>query len=449
MTKLIFHLGDMKTGSTAIQTALASKAWVCDTVSLLYPHGNRVSHITLARSLSGKGEAANTEKLVGDILLEINATPTDIAIISAEDFEVVDPQILKAAIEKYMPQYLPDARFLSYVRPHADRFASSYAERVKTGWFAGTLTEMQAQIHKRGNFVYTPRFLAWRATFGDAFTLRPMIRDLLYRQDVVADFLKFVFQSEDFTLTSTPDANESLSLENLSIVRQMHLRLGTGQTKFQNYQATIGRALARRMNDSAYRQGTKVRIHKALAEVVRDQYAADAAALDAAFFTGTPMTDALNAAPDKAVAVEQSVRIEDHFSDREQYLINTLVDQTCVLIKADPDFLAEMLRGEHRGNVIAPDDTPDGETPRRRRAGKGRKGAGAQAAKAERLQGGAKGRAGGGRKAGVAKRAIAAAQGTPETATPALRKTGAGKGRLGGGRKTGAGRAKPAEPATE
>lgn len=413
MTKLVFHLGDMKTGSTAIQTALSSKRWTCDSVNMLYPHGHRISHITFAQSLSGRVDPSRTETLVREILSEVEAHPeADVAIISAEHFESVKPQALKDCIATCMPDYLAEARFIAYVRPHADRIPSTYAERVKTGQYVGTLEELQAVLHARKTFVYTPRFKGWRDVFGDAFELRPMIRDLLYRKDVVADFLQFALQTDDFTLSDTLDANESLSLENLSILREMHVKLNDGKHKGENYQSTIGRALARRMNDSDFREGTKVRIHKTLAELVRAQYADDAAALDAAFFTGTPMLDALNAASGKAVPEPQSVRIEDHFSAREQYLINTLLDQTCVLVKADPDYLAEMLRVAHRSHVIASDDEEEGAVPGRRR-GKGRRAGGRLGGKGKagrgKLGGGkmrrAEGRMGG--RGGVAKRTIA------------------------------------------
>lgn len=428
MTKLVFHLGDMKTGSTAIQTALSSKGWKCNSVKLLYPAGNKVSHITFAQSLSGRVDPSRTEKLARDITSEIEAHPeADVAVISAEHFENVDPKVLKRAIETYFPGALAEARFLAYVRPHADRFPSTYAERVKTGMYVGTLEELQTTLHDRETFVYTPRFLAWRETFGAAFELRPMIRDLLFRNDVVADFMQFALQTDDFTLSDTPDANESLSLENLSIVRELHVKLNGGKHKGQPYQSTIGRALARRMNESAFRNGTKVRIHKALAEKVRDQYADDAAALDAAFFKGTPMTDALKAAPAKAVDAAQSVRIQDHFTDREQYLINTFLDQTVVLVKANPDQLAGTLRAEHRTTVLAEEE---GEAaPVKRRAHKGRKGA--AAAGAETAGAGKAAVAGEGKRAGMGR-----AGGK------------AGGGKMGGGKRLGArgGRARAAKP---
>ena len=297
-----------------------------------------------------------------------------------------------------MPEFADTARYIAYVRPHADRIASSFGERIKQGLCSGTMEKMHKQSSASSRFIYAPRFLKWREALGDAFELRIMSREQLYRKDVVADFLQFALQTEDFSLSATPGSNETLSLENLAVVRQLQVRLRAGQEKFRNYQTTIGLALARRMNDSAYRDGTKVRLHRALAELVRDQYAEDAAALDAAFFKGTPMSDALNAAPAKADETAQSVRIEDHFSDREQYLINTFIDQTVVLIGANPALLAKQLRLAHRGNVIAQDDHDGTAPPTRRRAGKG--GKGGKGGKAARRQGAGKPGAG---KAGAGK----------------------------------------------
>ena len=71
MTKLVFHLGDKKAGSTAIQTALAAKNWTCDSVRLLYPNGNRINHISFARSLTDNFSRTLTAPLVQEILAEI------------------------------------------------------------------------------------------------------------------------------------------------------------------------------------------------------------------------------------------------------------------------------------------------------------------------------------------------------------------------------------------
>ena len=377
MTKIVFHLGDRKSGSTAIQSTLSSGAWKCDSVKLQYPLARTESHYALAKCVHGIGRQADmanqpdAARLFGDVVARIKAASADVAIISSEHFEEVDPVVLKAAVQTFMPEFADTARYIAYVRPHAERIASSFSERVKQGAFFGSMEELHRQSSAGLRFTYTQRFLKWRAAFGPAFEVRPMIRDLLFRNDVVADFLHFALQTENFSLSAAPDSNESLSLENLAIVRQLQLRLKAGQEKFQTFQTTIGRALARRMYDSAYRDGTQVRLHKALAEQVRDHYAEDAAALDAAFFKGTPMTDALNAASANGADAAQSVRIEDHFSDREQYLINTFVDQTVVLFHANPALLAEQLRLAYRDKVIVQDDHDRTAPPTPRPAGQG------------------------------------------------------------------------------
>lgn len=56
MTRIVFHLGDRKTGSTAIQSTLSSGAWKYDGVSLLFPMEKGVSHASLSKSISAPGQ---------------------------------------------------------------------------------------------------------------------------------------------------------------------------------------------------------------------------------------------------------------------------------------------------------------------------------------------------------------------------------------------------------
>lgn len=387
MAALVFHLGDRKTGSTSIQQALAKKRWTCAAVNLTYPHGGKLSHIALARSLTAPVDHSRVGEALQDILRQIESNPSDVAVVSAEDFEDVDPNDFRAALLTHMPGQLAQARFLAYVRPHADRFPSTYGERIRSGHFLGTMEAQQRRLNEQGSFIYTPRFEAWRRVFGPAFELRPMVRDLLYRRDVVADFLKFALGTEDFALEDGPDANETLSVENLAIVRQLHLRLQGDAARPHAYQAAIGRSLARRMNASTFATGTKLRIHRDLAEAVRALYVGDAAALDAAFFQGTPMTDALNEAPAQAVTEAQSVRIEDHFSAREQYLINLWVDQTAAVLTTNPERSAGILRAEHRNAVIAADGPVVKAVPKRKPSAAAQPGGAAKRPGARRAKG--------------------------------------------------------------
>lgn len=369
MTKVVFHLGDKKTGSTAIQTTLASKSWSCATVSLLYPGKERISHIAMAKSLMKRGgspglAAARFE----DVANEIRAVKPDVAVISAEDFEDVSPVVLKDAVQQHMSEFAADARYIAYVRPHVERVASSYAERVKASGYGGSMDDLYDKFTEKGMLAYSPRFLKWRDAFGDAFVLRPMIRDRLYKSDVVLDFLQFSLGTDDLTVEKSPNANESVSLENLAVLHEMQIALKPDDGHRSDLAPAFCRYVARQMNRSANIQGTKVQFHRSLAEKMVVECAKDAMALDAAFFTGTPMLDALNAAPAKAVDQPQSVRLEDHFSAREQFLIRLWVEQTRSFVKADPLGWARMLRDEQREWATGtfgfdPGAAEDDETP--------------------------------------------------------------------------------------
>lgn len=347
MTRVVFHLGDKKTGSTAIQTALASGAIKSDSQKLLYPGNNMVSQVPLAKALQRpKASATQIANLFASLLAEIEQAKPDVAVISAEAFEGVGPAVLKRAVQQHMPDYAATARYIAYVRPHSERLTSDFAERVKAGYL-GSMEDLFQNFQKSRMIEYTPRFSKWRASFGSQFVVRPMIRSLLYKNDVVQDLVQFALGTNDFTVGDIPNVNEAVTLENLSILRRMHSSMHGDFTK------AFGRDMARRMHKSAIEAGTKVQIHRSLAEAVLKDFAEDAAKMDAKFFTGTPMTDNLRAAPGKAVAEAQSFDMVDHFSAREQYLINLWIDQITTLVGADPEKWAHILRTGHKADDLA------------------------------------------------------------------------------------------------
>ncbi len=417
MTQIVFHLGDHKTGSTAIQTTLASGSFHVEGATLLYPQAHRLQHLTLARTLTDPDAYAQRSARFREIREEIVSKDPDFAIISAEHFEEVEPGRLKEAVEKFLPEFADKARYIAYVRPHAERVASSFAERTKLGVFDGTMQEMHAKTVANRAFTYAPRFLEWRENFGGKFTLRPMVRDLLVQKDVVADLFSFVLGHENFSLNPLPYNNESVSLENLAILRRFQKAMKAAGIRRGSHNNVMGWSLSRRMNTSAFRNGTKVQIHKALAETVLRDYTEDAQALDAAFFTGTPMMDALRAAPGKALAEEQSVALEDHFSPREVYLIDLWIDQMVQIIAKDPDYVAKAVREDYRATVVG--EVVGGAT-------------GKSAEKAGPRKGKAKGRSGAKGKAKVRARAGSgddAGAGAPVARGRAGRKPGANRAR--------------------
>ncbi|GGA29644.1 hypothetical protein [Neptunicoccus cionae] len=312
--QLVIHLGDRKTGSTAIQDALVAGAIQSPDASIFYPTGN--NHIPLAKTLSVKALASQRDQRFGKLAKRIHRSDADIAVISAEHFESVDPAALQEALKEFFPDLLGRVRLLAYVRPHGDRLVSNYAEAIKLGHFDGDLDAYHAMRLEKRPLQYTPRFNRWRETFGSSFTLRPFVRGALVNGDIVADFAEFLLGDTPHQLADSPQSNPSMSLEDLAMMRLLQSRIAAvpNSTKFQvSLGKTLGTLLAEAPEQPA--NHTKLALHADLAEAVQEAYLADAQALDQAFFAPeTPMKDALLAARSKAVKAPQSIAAEDHLS---------------------------------------------------------------------------------------------------------------------------------------
>ena len=345
MTKeLIFHLGDHKTGSTSIQAVLRAGTIKADR-SIGYPTTG-LHHASLAKAILAPKARQGLANRFASLREMIDASDADIEVISAERFEGLGGDQLRPALEEFMPDYLPNTRVIAYVRPHAERVVSSWSEQMKLGNFTGSLDAFFEQALQTKRFEFFDRFKSWRDAFGDAFELRPMVRGLLYNQDVVQDFVQFVLQGTDFTIEGDTAANESLTLQDLAVLRvvsghldqvysDLRLRDHTDKNEKsiardletvipRNNESAIARNLA--MNLAAHKRagGIKPAIHESLVARVQDHYAADAAALDAEFFDGTPMTDALTGIAAKAVAEPQVLDPETLLTPEEMRLAQAM-----------------------------------------------------------------------------------------------------------------------------
>lgn len=334
--EIVFHLGDCKTGTTSVQSVLAAGAWSTAAgagADILYPA--RFNHIPLAKTLSVPKEMPHEAARFAKLRSAFEASGAAHGVVSAEHFEFVDPELVAAAIERHLPDYAGRIRLIAYVRPHADRLVSTFAERAKKGLFMDSLEAMHERLVADRLLFYTPRFEKWRALFGPAFTLRPFVRDRLYQGDVVRDFFSFVLGGGGFDLTRPTDANESLSVQDIAMMRAVHAQL-RGRAKLRGSQQSLGWYMADLLGKEADPAGTRPRLHRRLADQVVATYRADAAALDAAFFDGTPMSDALEAAPGKAVAEAQSFTPEDHFSAAELRRFRAWAKLLGRIMAADP-----------------------------------------------------------------------------------------------------------------
>lgn len=352
--EIVFHLGDCKTGTTSIQAVLARGAWTLDGQAgrgIVYPA--QVNHIPLAKSLWVPSEKPFEAERFASVREAFTKSDARLGVISAEDFEFVDPELVAAAIERHLGAWQGRIRLIAYVRPHAERLVSAFAERSKQGLFVKPLAAMHDKLEADGLLFYAPRFEKWRALFGDAFTLRPFLRNSLYKGDVVQDFFHWMTGGPDYEITRPTDQNESLSVEDIAMMRALHkhIRADSGRS-LREVQQALGWYLADMVTSRPRQDGTKPRLHRALAKRVVATYAEDAAALDAAFFDGTPMSDALAAAPGKAVDKPQSFRAEDHFNAEELRLFDIWAALLTRLMSADPEHFKWAVRApDHRARL--------------------------------------------------------------------------------------------------
>lgn len=293
---LVFHLGDRKTGSTSIQKTLTDGLWDAPDRALFYTAQGHNG--PLAQALASMGNADAVMRRFKGLSQRLDAVASDadvapdVAVVSSETFEDVSPKALKLALEAYMPDYVDHVRLIAYVRPHAGRLLSGYSEQIKRGQSLASLEEFFAEGVALDRFAVFERFANWRAVFGDAFTLRPMIRSGLYNGCVVQDFLSYALNSTDFTLSWDPDANPSLSLQDIEVLRGLHSRLDAGHVS-PAQASFLGAELGKQLAEHPDPAGSRLTLPAALADQLIAQCEKDAADLDQMFFEGTPMGDAL------------------------------------------------------------------------------------------------------------------------------------------------------------
>jgi len=360
--EIVFHLGDRKTGSTAIQHALRTQAWAGDVPALAFPA--RLHHAGLANAFLPGAPPKRAEALIEALAAQIDALGAGVVVISSENFESADPAPLAAAVDRVLAPRAGRIRLIAYVRPHIERVVSSWAERIKLGLFHRPLDAYIERTAGNGRFLYRERLQRWRAAFGPAFTARPMIRAELHGNDVVHDFLAFAFDSRDFGLTAPVLANESLSLRQLALLAAMHRAFGREQAApSPKLRAAVGRNLALRLASVPAGDSPRPAVPQARIPELQDYYREDAAAVDAAFFEGAPLTRALQGASARAVEGEQSLRLADHFPGPEgrhlQVLAEFVAELSCVAPnRLRPHFIARRLAA---GLPAEEDDAEAGE----------------------------------------------------------------------------------------
>ena len=315
--KLVLHIGDPKTGSTSIQQVLFQRQFDCPSRAVDYP--KRLTESPLVSVLKDKKKASQQPKEFGDLAEWARASPADVIVLSSEQFSSVSSQKTLDAFNKYLPDLTPTMQVVAYVRPHVSRFVSYYVQATKVGWYFDDMESYFDNMNgKNGKnaLIYSNRFQNWRDTFGDRFTLRPMIRDEMFKNDVVEDFLNLALDNAPFSVLGSTETNIALPLETLSGLRILQKVLrNQGANDVTRHR--VGRQINALASAAGLGKGTRVKVTKALYARALEACRQDAERLDRDFFGKSVMLKALERAADDAAEDQVGAEAQQFFDRAE------------------------------------------------------------------------------------------------------------------------------------
>ncbi len=237
--RVVIHAGQTKTGSTALQKVLSTRADELPDHGLCYPRrpGDGLNHAFLtplvaAPEVWGQGarslDAAHIDGyrlfLEGPFAEEARAARAAglTTILSCEGFSAFDEGSL-ARLRDVALRFGERPEIVLYVRSPAGRFLSQLQQKLKTEprlIDARTFASRAMRTHA-----------ALSAVFGDAVTMRTFQVSSLVGGDITRDFLDFVDRDHGLSLPAEPQrANDSLSAEAMAAlweIRRADVAAGT------------------------------------------------------------------------------------------------------------------------------------------------------------------------------------------------------------------------------
>jgi len=335
--KLLFHIGHHKTGSTSIQNAFAAGKVRLVGGRILYP--GKLSHNYLRRGFETylrEGRVLpDAEGFPGLATISERLRPGNFnfAVFSGEAFEDVAPAGFLKVLREFILPHVTDHAVICYVRPHAARILSGFGEGIKVGQVSAPLDIFVANAIKNGRLLYTQQLGAWETAFGGHLMIRPMIRTELAGGSVLQDFVKTGFGPDAPVRIETETwANESLCLEDLILLKLVQDHL---VSRSRNLRLNMGWELSAAISAAtrAGKSGTKLMLHRDLAERIRTTYCEDAEALDARYFGGRALfRSELDRAVDEALPKPQSFEPTDHFNAETLSTISLMASQINVML---------------------------------------------------------------------------------------------------------------------
>lgn len=297
--RILFHLGDRKTGTSSLQYTL--DAWdrgpqEAGRDRLLYPRAgrqldSRVNHVNLAHQIHAPARFHLPHGGWEELEAELAQSRAEVVVISSEGFESVDPQVMAGRVARHLPAGA-DLRFLTYLRPHMDRILASYTQNLKTGKLAAPMEAFCRKSAKGRLGQPHARLAAWRAAFGPAFVVKPYLRERLLNLSVVDDILVAEAGLEAEFVAGLPlpqDENSTPGGQVLDILQRI-LAEAPGLTRLPK--SALERRILGPFRQSLaplYPEDGRPALPRAVAEVIHAACLEDARRIDAEFFDGAPL----------------------------------------------------------------------------------------------------------------------------------------------------------------
>lgn len=185
MKRAVIHIGNLKTGTTAIQAVLRKLRPELARHQVFMPGlaANQPAHYEIEFEL---GKPAAEAPRFSKTLADIAAAPEgSTVLLTAETMMYVEPAVLKTVLEGVG---VTDFTVICYLRPHISMMGSLYLQMVKGGIFRGPMSE-HAGIIRTAPMHFLEVVRGFGEVFGkEAVICREFHRSVLADGSVVNDF---------------------------------------------------------------------------------------------------------------------------------------------------------------------------------------------------------------------------------------------------------------------
>lgn len=212
---LIIHIGSHKAGTTSLQMAFYRGNINAD---IFYPKAHPDSavmhnHNWYARSVGTEREESVMQYMKDQIKDKKRV------VISAAWYTYLHPERLNRHIKEHYAPLAKNIRIIRYLRPALEYWKSSYIEGVKIG---EVRTDFETYYRTTSHTppIYYDNIIS-RLQQDYDITTKPFVKEDLYKNDIVDDFLHYCV-GDNYEVTTRSIENVGLSVQYLSAVMYMH-----------------------------------------------------------------------------------------------------------------------------------------------------------------------------------------------------------------------------------